>query len=214
LVNLLTSWISSGTYYDVQLLAISYFLGHDSVAVEVAQNATAARIGQQLLSSGEQYFETDRPFSWFYSVYNLRGLFQLAELAERVKVDLWSYKTVDGKSIKGALDFLLPGAVNNSGWQFLNTQDFSASSHLVEVLQKAYVVYGNPEYLAISRLVSNQQPQLYNITRLTMPWDQLKDDTVRRVHTEAKLSSASFLPSSLLTASIAIIAMVAAPLLL
>lgn len=204
-----------GTYYDVQFLAISYFLGHDKIATQVAQNATANRIAEQILATGEQYFETDRPFSWFYSVYNLRGLFQLAELAEHVQVDLWNYKTVDGKSIKAALDFLLPSAVNNSQWQFKNTQGFAASSNLVGLLQKAYVVYNTSEYLALSRVVSNQQSQLYNVTRLTMPWESLNDNVVKKIHSEASRSSSSFvMPSGFLAASVSILAMVAAPMLM
>lgn len=197
-----------GTFYDVQLLSISYFLGQDSVAIEVAQNATASRIGQQLLNSGEQYFETDRPFSWFYSVFNLRGLFQLAEMAERVKVDLWNYQTVDGKSIKGALDFLIPSAVNNSVWKFPNTQGFSASSHLVEVLQKAYIVYGSPEYLMLSRIVANQQSQLYNVTRLTMPWENLNDVTVQHILPGGSMPSSAVLTCpSLIALSVTALAM-------
>ncbi|KAI9289758.1 alginate lyase-domain-containing protein [Umbelopsis sp. AD052] len=207
-----TAHNNHGTYYDVQQLAISYFLGQDKLAMEVAQNATANRIAQQILATGEQYFETDRPFSWFYSVYNLRGMFQLAELAEHVRVDLWNYRTVDGKSIKGALDFLLPGAVNNSQWQFKNTEGFAASSHLVELLQKAYIVYNASEYLALSRYVSNQQSQLYNVTRLTMPWESLNDGVVRKIHTEAQSSSTFLLPSTFLAASVSIVAMVVAPM--
>jgi Alginate lyase len=210
---LLIFWINSGTYYDIQFLAISYFLGQDKIATQVAQNATANRIAEQVLATGEQYFETDRPFSWFYSIFNLRGLFQLAELAEHVRVDLWNYKTVDGKSIKAALDFLLPGAVNNSQWHFRNTQGFGASSHLVELLQKAYIVYNASEYLALSRVVSNQQSQLYNVTRLTMPWNSFNDGVVRKIHTEAARSLSSFLlPSGFLAAFVSIVAMVAAPM--
>lgn len=177
--------------------------------MEVSQNATASRIGQQLLSSGEQYFETDRPFSWFYSVFNLRGLFQLAELAERVEVDLWNFQTVDGKSIKGALDYLIPSAVNNSLWKFPNSQGFAASSHLVEVLQKAYIVYGNPEYLKLGRLVANQQSQLYNVTRLTLPWDHLSDKAVTHILAGTSSSAALLTTPSFIAVSLASLASLA-----
>lgn len=172
-------------------------MGQDAKALQVAQNATSSRIAQQILSSGEQYFETDRPFSWFYSIFNLRGLFQLAEMAEHVNIDLWNYQTVDGKSIKNALDYLLPSAINNTLWEFSNTQGFAASAHLVEVLQKAYIVYGSPEYYKLSRMVGDQHGMLYNVTRLTMSWDSMKDDATNEVlTTSGKKSAASITGAS------------------
>ncbi|KAG2173744.1 hypothetical protein INT43_005164 [Umbelopsis isabellina] len=192
-----TAHNNHGTYYDVQQIAISHFLGQDAKALQVAQNATSSRIAQQILSSGEQYFETDRPFSWFYSIFNLRGMFQLAEMAEHVNIDLWNYQTVDGKSIKNALDYLLPSAINNTLWEFSNTQGFAASAHLVEVLQKAYIVYGSPEYYKLSRMVGDQHGMLYNVTRLTMSWDSMKDEATNHVlTTSGKKSAASIAGAS------------------
>ncbi|KAI8144592.1 alginate lyase domain-containing protein, partial [Fennellomyces sp. T-0311] len=99
-----------GTYYDIQRASIYQFLNRTDLAKQVVENASATRIAQQILTSGEQYLETARPFSWFYSVFNLKGMFRLAAIGKQLGVDLHRYQTVDNKGIKQALDFMLPYA--------------------------------------------------------------------------------------------------------
>ncbi|CAO3594330.1 unnamed protein product [Absidia cylindrospora] len=124
---------------------------------------------------GEQYSETARPFSWFYSVYNLRGLFQLCHMAKRVGVDLFAYTSPEQKSVRLALDYLLPAAVDESKWHFNNTGGFSGSKYLVSLLDEAYVVYQHPEYLNARSVIADQYAPRYNISRLVLPWSHLGD---------------------------------------
>ncbi|KAI9496966.1 alginate lyase domain-containing protein, partial [Zychaea mexicana] len=107
-----------GTYYDIQRAAIYRFLDKADLARQVVVNASAARVAQQILTSGEQYLETARPTSWLYSIFNLKALFRLAHISDQLGVDLYGYTTVDNKSIKAALDFVLPYALNESSWSF------------------------------------------------------------------------------------------------
>ncbi|ORY97962.1 alginate lyase domain-containing protein, partial [Syncephalastrum racemosum] len=116
-----------GTFYDVQLASLYLFLGDKHNAREVINNATALRIAPQISTTGEQYQETARPFSWFYSIFNLQGLIRLAEIGRQVGVDLYTYQTVDGKGVRPALDFLLPYALNETAWPFSNVDGFNAS---------------------------------------------------------------------------------------
>ncbi|KAJ8663057.1 hypothetical protein O0I10_001234 [Lichtheimia ornata] len=168
-----------GTYYDVQRVAIYRFLGKKDLAQQVLQNATASRIAQQILSSGEMYQETARPFSWFYSIFNLKALFQLAHMGRQVGVDLHQYKTVDGKSIRSAVDFMLPYAANESTWNFYNSGGFDSSYILSNVLNWAYIAYANETYLAMARKLGVEHSHPYNITRLSLPWRALGDHSDR-----------------------------------
>lgn len=183
-----------GTYYDIQQASIYLFLNQTEMAKRVIMNATATRVAQQILPSGEQYLETARPLSWFYSIFNLRGLFQLGQMAQRFGLDLFNYETVDGKSIRRALDFLLPAAINESAWTFNNTGGFGDSYHLIELLESAYVVYQDDMYLTVSKHLSTKYAHEYNISRLTLPWAIFGNEDLDAFH--RKQASTASLPFS------------------
>ncbi|ORY07752.1 chondroitin AC/alginate lyase, partial [Basidiobolus meristosporus CBS 931.73] len=115
-----TSHNNHATYFDVQYMAIALFLGRDDLASKVALNATSCRIDTQISPEGAQPHETLRATSWFYSIFNLNGLFHLAALSAKVGVDLYHYKGASGQSIKRALDYLLPYSLNQSTWPYPN----------------------------------------------------------------------------------------------
>ena len=99
-----------GTWYDLQVTELALFLGDRKLAVDTLERVKTRRI-TQIDPDGRQPLETARTNGWGYSNGNLDGLTQLATLGERVGVDLWNFKTPDGRSIRGAIDFLLPYAV-------------------------------------------------------------------------------------------------------
>ncbi|ORX96662.1 chondroitin AC/alginate lyase, partial [Basidiobolus meristosporus CBS 931.73] len=109
-----------GTYFDVQYMGIALFLKRNDLALKVAQNASSTRIAAQIALDGSQPHETARAASWFYSIFNLNGLFLLSALSSRVGVDLYHFQTQDGRSIRKAVDYLLPFARQPQTWPFAN----------------------------------------------------------------------------------------------
>src|SRR5712692_1725876 len=107
-----------GTYYDLQVVAFALFVGKDELAKQVLQAARQKRIATQIEPDGRQPLELARTRAWSYSVGNLDGLMLLATLGERLKVDLWNFQTHDGRSIRKALEFLMPIALGESKWQY------------------------------------------------------------------------------------------------
>ncbi|KAG0366936.1 alginate lyase-domain-containing protein [Gamsiella multidivaricata] len=81
-----------GTYFTVQYISILEFLGRNNEAKAMLEDAKEARVGSQIRKDGAQPHETIRPISFFYSVFNLQGLYLLAMQADSHGVDLWRHK--------------------------------------------------------------------------------------------------------------------------
>jgi Alginate lyase len=86
------------------------------LAVTTLEAARLKRIATQIEPDGRQPLELVRTKGWSYSVGNLDGLMLLAILGERVGVDLWNYRTADGRGIRTALDYLVPFALGEKKW--------------------------------------------------------------------------------------------------
>jgi hypothetical protein len=105
-----------GTWYDVQTVSLALATGQVELAREILQFSHKRRIGRQIDLDGRQPEELQRTKSWHYSVFNLQAFVELANLGDRAGVDLWHYQTPDGRSIRKAIDWLLPFARGEKPW--------------------------------------------------------------------------------------------------
>ncbi len=105
-----------GTWYDVQETTYLLFVGDEAEARRVVESAKLKRIAAQIEPDGQMPRELTRTKSWGYSCFNAKALTTLADLGERLDVDLWTYRTADGRSIRTALDFLIPFAMGEQKW--------------------------------------------------------------------------------------------------
>jgi hypothetical protein len=62
----------------------------------------------------------------------------LADLSARVGVDIWSYSTGDGRSIRRSFDYMLPGALGKAAWPWEVIGGWvGAESRWIEILRRA-----------------------------------------------------------------------------
>ncbi|HTG88235.1 MAG TPA: alginate lyase family protein, partial [Pyrinomonadaceae bacterium] len=132
-----------GTYYDVQVVSFALFVGDTKLAKQVVLEARTKRIALQIEPDGSQPLELERTRAWSYSVGNLDGLMQLARLGENVDVDLWQYKTRDGRSIRKALLFLVPFALRQQKWTYQQLGEWQPQI-LLPLMQRAAKHYPDP----------------------------------------------------------------------
>ncbi len=142
-----------GTWYDVQAVSIALYLGKRKEAREILERAKEKRIASEIEPDGSQPEELTRTTSWNYSLFNLEALFHLATLGDRVGVDLWHYVTSDGRSIRKALDWLIPVATGERKWSHEQIREISFE-RLCPLLFEASTKYGEEQYRSIAGRVS------------------------------------------------------------
>ncbi|MDH7600017.1 MAG: alginate lyase family protein [Sedimentisphaerales bacterium] len=134
-----------GTYYDLQVACYALFVGQHELATRILQDAAHKRIARQIEPDGRQPLELVRTRSWSYSIGNLSGLMSLAEVASKVGVDFWHYSSEDGRSIRKALDYLVPFALARRPWP---TQQIGGlrPAALCPLLRRAAIRYKERAY--------------------------------------------------------------------
>ena len=106
-----------GTFYDMQAASIALFCDDNKVADEILQQ-DFVRLALQIETDGKQPLELERTAALSYSTFNLEAWSMVANIAETKGIDLWHYETKDGRSIKKAIDFLVPYVIEGKPWAY------------------------------------------------------------------------------------------------
>ncbi|MCF7804893.1 MAG: alginate lyase family protein [Candidatus Marinimicrobia bacterium] len=107
-----------GTWYDVQAARIALFVDRRDVAKKILESAPKKRINVQIEPSGKQLLELERTKAFSYSVMNLEGLVNLAEMGEALDLDIWDYSSGDGRDIHSAIEYLVPYGIHDKEWHY------------------------------------------------------------------------------------------------
>ncbi|TWO33823.1 alginate lyase family protein [Seonamhaeicola sediminis] len=158
-----------GTMFDVRVVRLALALDKKDLARKKLESVKENRIALQIEPNGAQPMELRRTKSFDYSEMNLTGLTELATLGEWVGVDLWTYETADGRSIRKALEFLRPYIEKvPEGWPPRVWHYKQIVPFLPEILAPAFrmasVGYQDEEYEAVVGLFSGFKASSFQLT--------------------------------------------------
>ena len=107
-----------GTFYDLIVARCALFAGDEALARRVVEAFGPGRIAVQIEPDGATPHEQKRGYAAMYTCWNLKGMADMVFLARRLDVDLWAYKTKDGRSLRQAALWLRPYVEEPRLWTF------------------------------------------------------------------------------------------------
>jgi hypothetical protein len=134
-----------GSWYDVQVASLALFVDKKELARKILADFAMRRIAKQIEPDGRQPRELERTQAWSYSLFNLEALFDAASLGDKVGLDLWQFETPEKRSIRKALDWLLPFATGEKQWSYREIRAWQPEK-LVPLLRRAALQYREPFY--------------------------------------------------------------------
>jgi hypothetical protein len=154
-----------GTWYDAQVAAVAMFVGEQALARQIVENAKTTRIAACIDPDGQQPEEFDRTKGLHYSIFNMSAMAVLARIGEQLTVDLWSYESEDGRSLRSGLDFVLPYLTGEKEWPHEQIDEIEVSPSDMGLFYLAAARYEKPKYLkAIDRF--RERPRKFDYSRL------------------------------------------------
>jgi hypothetical protein len=139
------------TWYDVQVAGLALYTRQYELARRILEGSRD-RIARHIEPDGRQPREIERTRGWDYSIFNLTAFFHLAALGDRVGVDLWHFRSADGRSLRQALDYLMPFAAGEREWPTRQITPFRPSA-LHWLLRRAALVWKDPMYASLAAKV-------------------------------------------------------------
>ena len=141
-----------GTYYYVQVAAIALFtykpeIAHDIIQALVQKPSISTftspekSLTLKIQPDGHQPFELQRSNSLQYSMFNLQGLFRLADIGKNIGIDVWGYGSPEKPLLQKALDFLLPYITKTETWPYSQVTPISRHMIAADLLCHAAVQY-------------------------------------------------------------------------
>ncbi len=133
--------------YDVLVTGIARFLGNDDYVRKKISEVPSRRINPMIKSDGSQSEELIRTNAYGYSVSNLRNFFDAGETGLKVGVDIFSYVSPEGGSVRKALDFLIQYVGNEQEWKWQQIGGFTGpENNLGLIIRRAARIYNDQIY--------------------------------------------------------------------
>jgi hypothetical protein len=133
-----------GTWYGVQAATYALYLGDEELAKKIILGQRD-KIATQIEPDGRQPHELERTNGYDYSRFNILAHEDVCMLANRVGLDLWNFQTADGRSLRKAIDWLLPYATGEKQWEYQQIRP-RKMQETATVLRRAANAYNDAKY--------------------------------------------------------------------
>lgn len=137
--------ISAGTtgqnhanYYNLQVVGIMMYLDKNTEAKAIVEDAKKSRIADQIMPDGTQPKEMGRTKSVSYTTGNLWLITELTLMGRKLGVDLWTYETEDGRSLKKAYGYLVPFVLKQQEWSKQQITEGGAEKAIEESMKPLF----------------------------------------------------------------------------
>ena len=151
-----------GVWYDVQVASMALFAGKRELARKALEQAKTERIAEQIEPDGSQPRELARTTSKHYVAFNLEAFFALASIGSTVGVDLWNYQSNDGRSIRKALDWVIPYLRDEKEWTHKQIKSFDPAQYY-PILITASLVYNDQSYEELASALAGAKGRSHRI---------------------------------------------------
>ncbi len=131
-----------GSWYRFQVASLAWYLGNNKLLTQ-AVNSAKNNFSEQFTLEGAQLHELERTRGFFYSCFNLKALTRIASIAEKAKLSLWEHQSIQGHSLKVAVDYLMPVT---RGEKWLHTSKNLDVTYLAPILSEMMVYKPEVQY--------------------------------------------------------------------
>ncbi|RZV62783.1 MAG: alginate lyase [Flavobacteriaceae bacterium] len=158
-----------GTWYNAQLILYALY-GENFDLARKQLDGMPARIFSQVFIDGRQPQELIRTRSLNYSIFNARALITVARLGRHLDYDLFAYRSLEGRSIKLAVDYMTPFIMGEEEWPIVQLRPHSNES-AAQLYWNAALGFQDREYANILRNLP-ESPLPSSIVQLLDPLPQ------------------------------------------
>lgn len=138
-----------GTWYNAQLILYALY-GENFNLARKQLDGMPARIFFQVFIDGRQPQELIRTRSLNYSIFNARALLTVARLGRHLDYDLFAYRSLEGRSIGLAVDYMTPFILGEKEWPIVQLRPHSNTS-AAQLYWNAAKGFENRKYAHILR---------------------------------------------------------------
>ena len=129
-----------GVWYDAQKLSYALFTNNKEIAVSTVKSVQR-RLEQQMDANGFFPEELARTISLHYSAFIIEPLFMIAQMSDKVGIDMWNYTCTDGKSIKKGFEVLMPYLAKEKDWTGQQIKPFEFEENAIPLLAQGCYKY-------------------------------------------------------------------------